>query len=70
MNDEDKCMITLSREDVLKNPEMLKNFYALFGQDQILNWLLKKEIKKPEEQKKEEIDECVNCDSCDSCDDS
>ena len=53
MNDEDKCMITLTREEIIKNPELLKSLYTICDQKKIVDWLLNRK-EQPIEEKNEE----------------
>jgi hypothetical protein len=67
MNEEDKCMITLTREEIIKNPDLLKSLYTFCDHKKIVDWLLnRKEEEKPAEVKNEET-VCCDSDCIDRC---
>jgi hypothetical protein len=68
MNNEEKCLVTLTREVLLKNPDLLKSLFSVCDGNKLIDWILKKNASEDalnEEEENGKIEDCEN--SCDSC---
>lgn len=65
MNEEDKCLITLKREDLLNHPDILKDLYLICDRQKIIDWMLKKKTEENSEEKKDELPSCCSGDADD-----